>query len=563
MRIFEFIDYIQRRINSFLFRIVVLFYSIFILVITNGIINTYIYVLGLIIYFIVYILMLKHDKLRLLNDFLLIVFILIGKNPNDIVLFVFLILPAINSINFSGKRKSLLVYMYIAIIYMFLLCYYEHKYELHFVFSNLSPLISLIFLWLIDLYTSLRTKIRNFRERLNEVVDSFYLDKETIKKPHKIYNTLIQIINSNIKSNLIEDLLCFTIVKGEDEKVVIVNGSKFIWRYEFKDKDFIKKIRENIHLYNSLLYIDDKKVSSNISIIIKIEDFEYVFIFITKSNIPFYYLNIGLFRTLEPALSKLSKILLSEKRLQEVKNDELLQLSARSQYVNRANKTMHFIRNRLGPVANLIKMITISESIPADKIKEFKSLLNSERDRAKIELINITERANYLLEKSNNPFNFSVISNCSLQKLYSILKRNFLCYFPETEIVIVDIPDDFKRYVKINIEGFELFLSDWLNNIKKYKKDFVSTEFVVKKEELLIIFSNDFNGSILPINLMISDLMSNDRNEIMKRTTHGLYQIKSTLEDMLIPFDVYLNTEKNILIFKLCLKIIDHEDSNI
>ena len=214
MRIFEFIDYLQRRINSLLFRIVLILYSIFILANFEGIFNIALYLIGIILYLFVYIYLLKSPRIRLLNDLIFISFILLGKDPNKVIIFVFLLLPIVNSINFSGNKKSHLLYIYIFIIYIALTCFYSHKYEPEFVVRNAFPIVSLFFLWCIDLYTSLRTKIRTFRESLNEIVDSFYLDKETIKKPHKIYTSLIEVINKNIQSNLVEELLCFIVIKA-------------------------------------------------------------------------------------------------------------------------------------------------------------------------------------------------------------------------------------------------------------------------------------------------------------------------------------------------------------
>lgn len=563
MKIFEFIDYVQRRINSLLFRFIIITYSLLILQIhTNAFSNIY-YTIGLFLYFFIYLKCLNHPKFRLLNDLLLMTFVIAGKNPNDVVIFVYLLLPAINSINFSGEKKSHYIYVYTFLIYVFLTCYYNNKYELAFIFNNYYPLFSLVFLWFIDLYTSLRTTIRVFRERLNEIVDSFYTDKETIKKPHKIYSLLIDAINKNIKKDLIQELFCFTAIKGNNEKLVIVNGSCFVWSNEFEDTDFISSIRKRKYIINTPLIIDNRRYNNNLSIFISIEDYEYIFTFITKSSIPFYYLMIGLFRTLEPSLLKMSRILLSEKRLQEIKNEELIKLSERSQYVNRANKTMHFIRNRLGPISNMVTMLDNLDSIQKDKVEDFKQLLRNEKARAKIELTNINERANYLLEKSNNPFNFCETSKFSLQKTFSILKRNFTSYFPDNNILILDNSNKEKQYVLINEEGFELFLSDWLNNIRKYKRDYITTEFIINQGELIIIFSNDFTTPISAVNQMISDLMFNERNEIMKRTTHGLYQIKTTLEEMSIPYLIEHNTETNTVVLKLTLKCIENENSSI
>lgn len=563
MKIHELIDFLQRKINSILFRFVLISYSISLLFLFENYFDTYLYVILILVYMSSYFLCLKYQKLRLINDIGFMILITLGKNPNEVLIFIFLLLPIVNSINFSGVKKSPLLYIYTFITYLLLSCFFAHNYNLDFLISNYTPIISLFFLWIIDQYTSLRTKIRDFRESLNEVVDNFYTNKEVIKKPHKIYNLLINVINTKIKKDYIKELYCFTTI-NDKSNLVVVNGTNFIWNYEFKDNEFLRKLREKRQfVLNTPLTIDSDNKSNNISILIEIEDYEYIFVFVTSLTIPIYYLIIGLFRLLEPALSKMANILLSEKRLQELKTDELVKISERRLYVIRANKTMHYIRNRLGPITNLISLIEKINTVPKNKKEEFDQIFKSEKDRTKIELKDITERANYLLEKSNNPFNFNVKTKFSIRGTFSVFKRNFFSYFPENEIKVTDGYDHEGKFVLLNEEGFEIFLSDWLNNIRKYKKANVYTEFNITENELIIKFSNDFTNTVASINKMIADLMSNDRNEIMQRTTHGLYQIKTTLEEMQIPFTISLSPNKELITLVLTIKIYQNEDSNL
>ena len=57
--------------------------------------------------------------------------------------------------------------------------------------------------------------------------------------------------------------------------------------------------------------------------------------------------------------------------------------------------------------------------------------------------------------------------------------------------------------------------------------------------------------------------MSDDRNEIMRRTTHGLYTIKLTLEDMNIPYQALAADNDTKLVLKLQLKTLLYEHSSI
>lgn len=560
----ELVDYIQRKINSILFRMVMVVYSFLILFLQTNLFPILVYIVATLLYLFLFVKFDKKDKLRLLNDFLFINFVLFGKDPNQILVFTLIILPIINSINFSGTKKSIALYIYTTATYITLICYNKNKADAEFILDNLLPLASIVFLWIINGYTELRLKIRIFREELSATVDSFYLKKEEIKRPHKIYEQLIKVIHKNTDKIKIDDIICFTINSNKTENLVIANGSSFIWSFSIIDENIIEEIRAKKSVHNVKLTLDEQEKHKNLLIYSKVENQEYIYAIITESTLPSYYLLIGFFnRTLEPAFKKISNILLSEKRLQDFRNEEINRLSERSQYVNRANKTMHYIRNRLGPFSNLIKMLEKFDNVTEEIKSTLKELIIKEIETAKNELNNITERANNMLEKSNNPFVYTKLDDISVERVFTILKENVYSFFPSVEIVVSVDPKEEKKFVNLNEEGFEMFLSDWLNNMQKYKREFVECQFIVSETTLEIIFRNDHKLSKQELDKLINDLMSDDRNEIMRRTTHGLYTIKLTLEDMNIPYYALAAENDTKLVLKLNLKTLPYEYSSI
>lgn len=559
----HFIDLVQRRINSVLFRLMICIYSVLIVLFNQNILADWNYWVLITIYFVIYLILLKRPIFRLTNDFIFIGIILLGKDPNHPVNFVFFMLPIVNSINFSGHKKSVLLYIYTLAVYFGLICYYKDSHNELYNKSNLYYLIPIGILWIINAYTTLRVKIRNFRESLNDVVDGFYLKKEFIKRPHKIYDEIIKAIHNSLNDELIENLFCFVPSKENDSKLFVINGSAFLWKFEFTNADISKRLREKKELINEPIIIEGTKKNYNLLLYSKVEDQEYFFVFITKKIVPPYYVLIGFFRTLEPAFTKIAKVLLSEKKLIEIRNEEIQRLAESSLYVNRANKTMHFVRNRLNPLSNLLKMLDNLKSVPNQKMDAFDNLLHNEIERTKIDLRGIVERANDMLEKGNNPFVFTSLSAVSLQRIYTIEKRIFSSYFPNQEIEINVTPNGNKKFVYINEEGFELFLSDWLNNMKKYKRTFAHCTFSNVDDNLILCFRNDHNLNNEDLRKLVEDLSSNDRNEIMRRTTHGLLTIKTTLEEMKVPMVVQAinnNTEVELI---LTLKTFENENSNL
>lgn len=560
MRRFEILDLLQRRVNSILFRLSLLCYAFVIILTNENIFDNLVYYIVLPLYIFIYIKFIRFSLVRLLNDFGFILIVLWGKSPYDIYNFTFLLLPIINAINFSGKKKSLLLYFLTVLEFFILHSFSSGDSEIKNL-QALKVLLPIFFLGVINWYTHLRMKIKAFREELIEVVDTFYLNKEHIKKPHKIYGKFTEVIHSHINQVLIKEMYCFCINKASAEKIIIVNGTSFVWNYEFQENDFIKRLRIFKTLINEPVIIDGNHIEKNLIIYTNFDNNEYFYLFALNKNIPFYYSLIGFFRTIEPSLSKMSKILLSEKKLQEIKNEEIEKLSQKTQYVNRANNMMHYIRNRLSSFSNLSRMLDNQSTVPDHKLEAFKKLLIDQNERSKIELKNITKRADDMLEKSKNPFFYKTLSDISIEKTFTTLRRNFLSYFPDEEIEVDVKLSTQKRTVKLNEEGFEIFITDWLNNIKKYKNKNIRCTFIEENDNLCISFFNDHNQPKDEIAQLLQDLKSNDRNEIIKRTTYGLFIIKSTLDDMDIKYDI--THEGGIIEFKIELKINKDESSDI
>lgn len=568
MTILEIIDLVQRKINSLIFRVLLIVYSSIILTTHTNLFEIHIYLIGLFIYVGLYIYLLNNRILRLTNDFAFMIFILIGKNPNEVFLFVFILLPIINSINFSGNKKSLIQYPLTLGSYIFLNYYYLQKVEFAILIDCILPICSILFLGIIEFYTSLRLRIRNFRETLNEVVDSFYTEEKYSNKTYKIYSKIINTINSLIGRDLIFELYCLTVTSGTEEKLSFINGTSFVWSFSIDESEFIDKIHKRNYNLNSKLSINGDKKPYNLVLKVEIKNTKYIFLFITNKSIPKYYIIIGFFRTLIPPLTKIAKILLSEKRLHDMRVKELEKISYRSQYVTKATKTMHFIRNRLGPVNNLIIMLEKKNRINSKYRADFEKELKKERDRAKIDLATILKRANYLLEKSNNPFEFShKTKDITLEKLYQVINRILKVYFQSDAWIEVSINNKQidSKYVRIDVESMELLLSDWLSNIKKYYAGKLKVLFDINEKSVEIIILNNYKEDNSVIDFLISDLMSKENNEIMKRTTHGLYHIKTTLDAMNIDyaFERIKISDIDFLKMVITFKFINHENSNI
>lgn len=96
-------------LRSFLFRIILLMFSCWIVEHNENIFPKWAYYVFVVIYYAIYCL-LKHkqkDILRLAWDFVFINVVIWGKELHDPMTFMLVIVPMINAINYTGKRSHL------------------------------------------------------------------------------------------------------------------------------------------------------------------------------------------------------------------------------------------------------------------------------------------------------------------------------------------------------------------------------------------------------------------------------------------------------------------------
>lgn len=211
------INYIQKRLNSLLFRILCIAYAIVIISISINQFPLWVYYVTIAMYFISYIILNKYSKCRLLVDFIFTLVILWNKDININYCYLFTLLPIINSINYSGKNKSFMT-LYIGVC----LCIVILEKNIN-IFNFIAPL----FLFFIDLYTWQKRKTNDVLYELSEHVDSYFTQSEVIQKPHQIYKNIIKEINIFLKGDYVDSI--YSYILKDDNILWLINSSEFIW----------------------------------------------------------------------------------------------------------------------------------------------------------------------------------------------------------------------------------------------------------------------------------------------------------------------------------------------
>lgn len=551
------IDKFNRKIISILFRMLIVGYSIFLLIYFDPEFNWWVNVGIIAVYGLIYVLFYARDgwlsTIRLINDYIFIGVILFQLDKLDIYGYALLLAPILNTHNHSGDRKSMLLYIIPLVIYLF-------------VTDDLSIwIIFPFFLFLaINSFDHLRSKYFIFQQKLSSAIDDFFVNDYAIRRPHEIYKKIIPILNNNkILRKEIEHILCFKI---EKKTYSIVNGSTFIWNFEILDKEIINKEIKNKSeiLFNIRLNVDGKVIENNVVIICQVNSHKYCFVLFSKNNLSLDRLPYSFFisKILIPSFSRLALVLDAGLTQKKIELENLNRLEEKMTYVTNSVNSMHFIRNKLGPLKSYLAMVEdFNDTDDLDKKERIEPYLRKEREKLKTSFFLILEKADYILKKSNNPFNVYETSIFSVRKLFSEIRRIWGYYFLE-EVFDINwtVPrDGTKGYVRYNTTGLELVLSNWINNMQKYNNGKFGVRFIQSDKYYTVIFYNAFDNKKKNATLFVEEFNATERSEIIRRDSHGLLEIKDFLSQMQIP--VKLSHLEGVVSLSLEFKKINDEKS--
>lgn len=538
----------QKEIISVLYRIILIFYSIAILILKGITIPFWYTVLYFILFFTIYILLYNKDKfysyLRLLNDYVFIGLSVYSVQIIDIYTIGLLFLPILNSQNHTGKKKSILLYIFPIIIILLI----SNKIDYYLFIPFLA-------FFIINSFEVLKNKYQRFYNELNSSLDNFLIEESSMDKLHNIYDVIIPIFNRHkFFSKEIKDIICF---QKNDNSMNVVNGSAFVFDYLFHEKKEIFDKKKKL-IYNTKgVIINSLEIKESVILKIEKNSIDYMFLIIPDENssgiqlshLPFFY------KLLYPFFFRLSHIF-NFKRVQNIDNRKNFHnIAKKVTYVNNAINSMHFTRNKLSPLKTYLSMIDDYEKEKSpDRRTMIEPFLKEERKKLKTSLDLILGRADIILEKSNNPFNVLDSEDYSFMSVL-VKVRDSASYYLKSEIfefVFDEIDFAFPKKIKINETGIELVLSNWFSNVNKYKSTDKYGVIVNENEKYYILkFFNKFtNKDSKKIPDFVEDFNSNDRMAILKRKTHGLVEIKDFLEQMGI--DGNMKVDGDMLYFEIC-----------
>lgn len=563
MELFSYYDIGLKRLISFLFRICLGTYAAIICISQVSYFHYLIYLAGFVLFFSIFILLHKKEgwlsRVRLLNDFLFIGFILWGKDVTLIQNYAFLILPLINTPNHSGSKKSKSALALTAILYVLLAGYSNVNYWMF---------LPMIAVWVISLFHYFIYNLQSITTTLLSIVDKSEFHEFQLGGTHKTYDEFIRSFNESKLANLFElkSIICF--LQSHNGNYRMLNSSLFISSYSFKlntsqnellNKDFILK---NISLKINGILIEKNVFVKSFKIKLPKDnekESNLIFVLVTEPNrngILFNFFDLIILRYISHLLHRISKTIQIELSLLEIRDQEMRKIFDKLTYVNNSILAMHFIRNKLSPLKNAIAMTLAQnrfESVPEEKA--WQAILLKGLQTSDSALKEIETKTNYLLESSNNPFKIEEITVLDIGIIIYQLRRIWTTHF-SNENIDISLDIDGKNKVEVNLYALEIVFTDIFTNA--YKHGHPSSECKLKVEKndnlFLISVSNPINLSPSQFADLQSVMTNYNEQESFTHKSNGLKIVKDFLNQMKIQSRIELTKEKYS--FNLSLKIL-------
>lgn len=141
-----------------------------------------------VVYFICYLFLKKREwsMMRLIIDFSYINLVVFNREINHPLTFLFILLPLINAINFSGKNNHSSLLMILVTGTLLINMHPLEKWILYPIFT----------LWGIYILAWIKYRELSVVKNITTHIDTYFINKEQIEKPHKIYNNIIRDLNN-------------------------------------------------------------------------------------------------------------------------------------------------------------------------------------------------------------------------------------------------------------------------------------------------------------------------------------------------------------------------------
>lgn len=544
---------INRFVRSIIYRLILLAYGI-ILALLFPTLSIYVYITIFCLYFIYIILYLikSHTDaiIRSIVDLIFIAICLYGKPVDNICVIAMIFLPVANAINHTGKGKHSYVYLLgLFAIYLGMLLLGDYD---NLIIQVKYALIAFSAFCTIQWLTKKHWIHNNNEALLRDAVEDFYIHGI---KHDEVYKRIGQLFIEE-KINFL-DMFCF-ISHDDFNSLFVVNGSRFVYNYSIKINMIqSQELRKNSICKNISLIIDGDSYKNNIAIVEPASSFKdnidntsYLFVICFENNVSSA---LFLMENISNELRRFSQYLYSERIMRLRKKENFEKIKDKGRFVDSAINTMHFIKNRLSSLQTLTDVINDMDSTNIND--GYIEVAKEAAQRSSIDIDSILQKAKYLLNKENNPFHYQPTEFCKTRRMFATLRQVWENILSNSNITVSNIEqiNDESYHIETNMEGVEILFSDIIGNMFKYQKNNSSCNCTCDNEFLTIVFRNDFADKESVLSL-VKTYNQKDKEEIIKRKTFGVSNVKSFVSDMDIILFSSIENELDTELFTITLK---------
>lgn len=494
-------------------------------------------------------------------DLIFIAICLYGKPVDNICVIAMIFLPVANSINHTGKGKHSYVYLLgLFAIYLGMLLLGDYD---NLIIQVIYALIAFSAFCTIQWLTKKHWIHNNNEALLRDAVEDFYIHGI---KHDEVYKRIGQLFIEE-KINFL-DMFCF-ISHDDFNSLFVVNGSRFVYNYSIKINMIQSlELRKNSICKNISLIIDGDSYKNNIAIVEpalsfkdNIDNTSYLFVICFENNVSSA---LFLMENISNELRRFSQYLYSERIMRLRKKENFEKIKDKGRFVDSAINTMHFIKNRLSSLQTLTDVINDMDSTNIND--GYIEVAKEAAKRSSIDIDSILQKAKYLLNKENNPFHYQPTEFCKTRRMFATLRQVWENILSNSNITVSNIEqiNDESYHIETNMEGVEILFSDIIGNMFKYQKNNSSCNCTCDNDFLTIVFRNDFADKESVLSL-VKTYNQKDKEEIIKRKTFGVSNVKSFVSDMDIILFSSIENELDTELFTITLKfklIKDESPSN-
>ncbi len=486
-----------------------------------------------------------------LEDVCFVLLLLYGAPLDNYVNFAFFLYPLVSRgvyiDRFTYDRFFIIEYLTLLVVVNISTGFHDFRYYYH------QIVVIVMFALLNRIYVQ-RMKYDEKRIQMLDIADNYFIAQN---KSYEVYKKIIDyLVNQGVHATSI------TCLESDRQmrKFHLVNSSYLVstWNLKFNRSD-ISHLQRGLVASNVDFVLDGKKQERNdVYSIAQANSTSTKFFFFVisyrKDDINFKDLN------LEPLFLRMARLISFERIIRSKRDVTIQDMLQKSRFVNGATNVMHFLKNRLTPLQTLVDLAKNEGGVK--QLENYDGLLMETAHSAQKEIDSILEKAEYLLNKQNNPFVFSK-EDCDAHNIFVILSSIWSNLLPLSAKMCVEMGEETNAIYESNIEGLEILFSDIVGNMSKYSKNVQRCSFREDGSSVLTItFENDF-GNRRDAQLLINDINNPNKDAVIYRTSYGISNIRAITDNLSIGRHAALVTVDGNELYQLELKFEPkrHEES--